>query len=256
MKTRAVLLSIILGGMSVSLPATIPVLEAADNMKATANPLDYSDRERMKSSADEKKQLEQALKTGEERDFYRRELEKMGWQITAVNYDKPDYLEYEFVKGSSTYEMQVDFDKKSRKATKVDVTWNMWKAEATEKALKGTKVEYPKKTTINANRFSERERMKSSKSEKTKLEQALKTGQERDFYRRELEKMGWQITSVNYDKPDYIEYEIVKGPSTYEVQVDFDKNSTKASKVEVAYNLWTADATEKALKRTQEHARR
>jgi uncharacterized protein YmfQ (DUF2313 family) len=190
------------------------------------------------------------LKTGEERAFYRRELEKMGWQITAVNYDKPDYLEYEVVKGPSTYEVQVDLDKTNHKATKVDVTWNMWKVDTTEKALKGTKVDYPKKTTVNANRFSERDRMKSTKSEKTKLEQALKTGQEREFYRRELTKMGWQITSVNYDKPDYLEYEIVKGSSTYEVQVDFDKNSTKASKVNVDYNLWSADATEKARKRT------
>ena len=98
--------------------------------------------------------------------------------------------------------------------------------------------------------------MKSSKSEKTKLEHALKTGHERGFYRREVEKMGWKITSVNYDKPDYIEYEIVKGSSTYEVQVEFDKNNTKASKVEVAYNLWKAEATEKALHRTQEHAQR
>lgn len=249
MKTRAVLLSIILGGVSVSIPATIPVLGAADNMKAATNSADFSDRERMKSSADEKKQVEQALKTGEDRDFYRRELEKMGWQITAVNYDNPGYLEYEVVKGASTYEIQVDFDKNSHKATKVDVVWNMWKADATEKALKGDKIEFPKKTTSNANRFSERDRMKSSKSEKTKLEQALKPGEERDFYRRELEKMGWQITSVNYDKPEYLEFEIVKGPSTYEVQVDFDKNSHKATKVDVPYNLWEADATKKALKR-------
>lgn len=255
MKTRAVLLSIVLGGVSVSVPATIPVL-AADNMKAASNPADFSDRERMKSSADEKKQLEQALKPGEDRDFYRRELEKLGWQITAVNYDKPDYLEYEVVKGPSTYEIQVDLDKNSHKASKVAVAWNMWKAEGTEKALAGNKVEFPKKTTTNANRFSERDRMKSTQSEKTKLEQALKPGQDRDFYRRELEKKGWRITSVNYDKPDYLEYEIVKGPSTYEVQVDFDKNASQASKVNVAYNLWKADATSKALKQTQEHARR
>src|SRR5215467_4231269 len=252
MKTRAVLLSIILGGAGFALPTT-DLLFAADN-KPASNPSDYSDRDRMKSSADEKKQLEQALKTGEERDFYRRELEKMGWQITAVNYDKPEYLEYEIVKGPSTYEVQVDFDKNSHKSTKVDVGWNMWKADATEKALKGQKVDYPKGTTSNASRYSERDRMKSSKNERTKLEQALKTGEEKDFYRRELEKMGWQITSVNYDKPDYLEYEIVKGTSTYEVQVDFDKNSHKSTKVDVGWNLWKADATNKALKQNQEHA--
>jgi len=251
MKIKAVLVSIILGGVS----ATIPVL-AADSTTKAGNPGDYSDRDRMKSSADEKKQLEQALKTGEEKDFYRRELETMGWQITAVNYNKPDYLEYEIVKGPSTYEVQATFDKNSRKATKVDVEWNMWKADATERALKGQKVDFPRGTTTNASRYSERDKMKSTKNEKTKLEQVLKTGEEKDFYRRELEKIGWQITSVNHDKPDYVEYEIVKGPSTYEVQLDFDKDSHKANKVSVSYNGWKADTTNKALKANQDRQAR
>jgi hypothetical protein len=127
MKTRVVLLSIILGGVTLSVPTTIPLFAADNTMKSASNPSDYSDRERMKSSNEEKKQLEQALKTGEEKDFYRRELERMGWQITAVNYDKPDHLEYEVVKGPSTYEVQVSFDRNSHKANKVDVAWNMWK---------------------------------------------------------------------------------------------------------------------------------
>jgi uncharacterized protein YmfQ (DUF2313 family) len=255
MKTKTVLVSIIIGGVMVSVPATAPVLAAEGTTKA-GNPSDYSDRDRMKSSADEKKQLEDALKTGEEKDFYRRELEKMGWQITAVNYNKPDYLEYEIVKGPSTYELQVTFDKNSHKANKVDVEWNMWKTEATERALKGQKVDFPRGTTSNANRYSERDKMKSSQNEKTKLEQTLKTGEEKEFYRRQLEKMGWQITSVNYDKPDYVEYEIVKGSSTYEVQLDFDKNSRKSNKVSVTYNGWKADATNKALNRKETQARR
>src|ERR1700757_2726314 len=133
MKTRAVLLSVLFGGAILVFPTTARVF--ADT-KATSSTSDYSDRERMKSSSDEKKQLEQALKTGEEKDYYRRELEKMGWQITSVNYDKPDYLEYEIVKGQSTYEVQIDLDKNSHKANKVNVAYNLWKADATNKALK------------------------------------------------------------------------------------------------------------------------
>src|SRR5262244_2928103 len=242
MKTRNVVLTIALGGMLISVPATIPSVLAADNKSDSSL---YSDRDRAKSSKDETDKLEQALKTGEEKAFYRRELEKMGWQITAVNYDKPDYLEYEIVKGPSTYEVQLNFDKNSLKTNKVDVTWNIWKADATEKALKGEKMDYPKRTTSNPTRYSDRDMMKTSKSEKARLEQALKPGEDKDFYRRELEKMGWQITSVNYDKPDYAEYEIVKGQSSYEVQLDLDKNSHKA-----------AEASNKALKQNQEHARR
>jgi len=183
-------------------------------------------------------------------------LEKMGWQITSVNYDKPDYLEYEIVKGDQSFEVQIDVDKNSHKATKVDVVTNAWQTDATKQALKNgkKKVEYPKTTTSSAERFSERDRMKSSKNEKEKLEQALKTGEEKAFYRRELEKMGWKITSVNYDKPDYVEYEIVKNDTSYEVQIDLDKNSHKSTKVDVVTNAWKTDATEKALK--QQQARR
>jgi len=248
---RKVVLTIAIGGMLVSIPATIPSAMAADT-KTTSDPSVYSDRDRAKSSKDETEKLEQALKTGEEKPFYRRELEQMGWQITSVNYDKPDYLEYEIVKGKSSYEVQIDFDKNSHKATKVDVTTNAWQTDATERALReGKRVDYPNKTAANPSRFSDRDRMKSTKTEEDKLEQALKTGEEKDFYRRQLEKMGWKVTSVSYDKADYVEYEIVKGDTSYEVQVDIDKNSRKATKVDVVTNVWKTDATEKALKQTQ-----
>lgn len=105
-------------------------------------------------------------------------------------------------------------------------------------------------------RFSDRDHLKTWKSQEDTLERALKTGEGKDFYRRELTKMGWQITSVNYDKPDYLEYEIVKGDDSFEVQIDFDKNSNKAPKVDVALNIGKTDATKKALKQHQTQARR
>jgi hypothetical protein len=106
--------------------------------------------------------------------------------------------------------------------------------------------------TKDASRYSDRDRMRSSKDKEDRLEKALKTGEEKDFYRREQEKMGWQITSVNYDKPDYVEYEIVKGDDSYEVQIDLDTNSHKAKKVDVAFNAWwKTDATKRALNQRQ-----
>jgi uncharacterized protein YmfQ (DUF2313 family) len=250
MKTKyRLVLTVVFGGVSMFL---LPSMTLAADPKVTEDRARYSDRDRMRSSQDEEDRLEKALKTGEEKDFYRRELEKMGWQIASVNYDKPEYLEYEIVKGDNSYEVQIDFDKNSRKASKVDVTTNAWKTDATENALRTKKkVDYPKKTTASPERYSDRERTKSSKDLEDKLEATLKTGEEKNFYRRELEKMGWKITSVNHDKPDYVEYEIVKGDQTYEVQIDFDKNSRKATKVDVAANAWKADATKKALNQRQ-----
>jgi uncharacterized protein YmfQ (DUF2313 family) len=256
MKTRIAFLSIIIAGMTLTVPF-VTTTHADDRVQRKDNINRYSDRDRMKTAKDSEDKLEQALKTGETKDFYRRELEKMGWQITSVNYDKPDYLEYEIVKGDDSYEVQIDFDKNSNKATKVDVTTNIWKTDATEQALKERKkVAYPSRTTTNAERYSDRDRMKVSKESKENLEHALKTGETKDFYRREIEKMGWKVTSVNYDKPDYVEYEIVKGDQSYEVQIDIDKNSHKATKVDVAMNAWKTDATKQALKQNESHARR
>jgi hypothetical protein len=253
MNVRKVLLTVAVSGMMLSVPATIPTVRA-DEARVNSDHSKYSDRDRMRSSKEEKERLVQALKVGEEKPFYRRELEKMGWQITSINYDKPDYLEYEIVKGDKTFEVQANFDKNSHKSIKVDVDWNAWQADTTKQALKeGKKINHPK-TASNPKLFSDRDRAKSSKNDKEKLEQALKTGEEKAFYRRELKNMGWQVTSVNYDKPDYAEYEIVKGDRTFEVQLDFDKNSHKATKVDVTSNIWKADATENALKQT--HARR
>lgn len=256
MKPGTAILSIIIAGMTVSVPVATTTY-AADRVERTEKANRYSDRDRMKTAKDSEDKLEQALKTGETKDFYRRQLEKMGWQITSVNYDKPDYLEYEIVKGDDSYEVQIDFDKNSNKATKVDVTMNVWKTDATEAALKDhKKVAFPNRTTANPERYSDRERMKTAKDSEDKLEQALKTGETKDFYRRELEKMGWKVTSVNYDKPDYVEYEIVKADDTYEVQIDLDKNSHKATKIDVAMNIWKTDATKQALKSHQTQARR
>jgi uncharacterized protein YmfQ (DUF2313 family) len=256
MKPSTALLSIVIAGMTVTVPITTSAF-AAERVQRSDNVNRYSDRDRMKTAKDSEDKLEQTLKTGEAKEFYRRELEKLGWQITSVNYDKPDYLEYEIVKGDDSYEVQIDFDKNSHKATKVDVTMNAWKTDATEQALKDRKkVAYPSRTTPNPERYSDRDRMKTAKDSEDKLEQALKTGEAKQFYRRELEKLGWKVTSVNYDKPDYVEYEIVKGDDSYEVQIDFDKNSHKATKVDVAMNAWKTDATKSALKQTDRQARR
>ncbi len=255
MKPRTALLSIVIAGMTVSVP--ISVAYGAEREQRSNDGSRFSDRDYLKNWKSQEDTLKRALQTGEGKDFYRRELTKMGWQITSVNYDKPDYLEYEIVKGDDSYEVQIDFDKNSNKASKVDVTVNSWKTDATENALANRKkVAYPSRTTTDPERFSDRQRMTTAKDSEGKLEQALKTGEGKDFYRRELEKLAWQITSVNYDKPDYLEYEIVKGDESFEVQIDFDKNSNKATKVDVTMNAWKTDATKKALKQHQTQARR
>jgi uncharacterized protein YmfQ (DUF2313 family) len=223
---------------------------AQENIKQKVrNAFNFSDREHRDQWEKEKQELARLLKSGEGRDFYRRQLEKAGYNITSVNYDKADYIEYEVVKGDRSYEVQIDLDAKSNKANKVEVAPNLWQAENTKQALRGRKTQVSRKDSSDKNnaRYSDRDRKDEWEKRRNELANALKPGQERDYYRRQLEKLGYTITAVNHDKPEYVEYEIVKGDQTYEVQVDFDKNSPKATKVEVASNMWKAEATEKAL---------
>ena len=70
---------------------------------------------------------------GHEKGYYSQQLKSMGYQVTSVNDSEKDYVEYEVVKGSDSYEVQVDFA--NGKAKEIDVTTNVWQSEATERAL-------------------------------------------------------------------------------------------------------------------------
>jgi hypothetical protein len=123
----------ILTGILALSPQLVAWAQQGDSVK-TAPAGRYSDRDRSVEWNKQKDVLQQSFKLGETKEQYRRELEKMGWMITAVNSDKPEYVEWEIVKGDQSYEVQIDLDK-SNKASKIDVTTNMWQAEATERAL-------------------------------------------------------------------------------------------------------------------------
>lgn len=235
--------------MSSSLLAGILMLAPHAWAQRTDNPVAptpgnrYSDRFRSADWNQQKEVLERTLKLGQSKDQYRRELEKLGWTITAVNYDKPDYVEWEIVKGDQTYEVQVDLDNGNR-ASKIDITTNLWRADATTRAMRGERVAAMGRGDA---RYSDRDRRPEYTRNEEQLERALQAGQDKAAYRRALESMGWSITSVNAERPEYTEWEIVKGDQSYEVQMDFEQNNSKARKVDVTANMWQAEATERAL---------
>ena len=107
MKTRSMTLAVLFGRSAVSSAAL-----AGDQMKeTTSSPQATSDKDaRMAMWTKSKDELEEALGTGKDKAFYRQVLENMGYAITSVNADDPDYLEYEIVKGGESYEVQIDFD--------------------------------------------------------------------------------------------------------------------------------------------------
>lgn len=212
---------------------------AQDSRPATVNKA-----ERQKSWTTDKDAMEAALGTGKNKAFYRQSLEKMGYWITAVNNDSANRLEYEVVKGPNSYEVQVDF--RDNVSTKVDVTTNVWKAPGTRTAMsdRNYKYVYPAGVTPNADRVSDAARNKTCMDEKGRMEKELGVGHDRGYYKTALEKMGYKITSVNENDKKNLEYEVVKGDTSYEVQVDFD-NAGKSTRVGVSTNMWEADTTER-----------
>lgn len=216
--------------------ATTPAAPAAMNR----------DRPKGADRNDVKDTLEQALKAATSRDDYRMILEKQGYKISSINSDKKEYLEYEIVKGDKSYEVQLDFNDGAPKATKIDVTANMWRSESTKQMMKDPnyKATAPLAADPDA-KFSDRKYMKGWNDEKEKLEKSLATNMKSSDYKAQIEKMGYQITSVNDKEKDYVEYEIVKGDNSYEVQIDLDEKGM-GKKVDVTTNAWETDSTERA----------
>jgi len=217
--------------------------------KATApmdKHMDYSDRSRMKSWTSDKDVLASHLKAGASKGDYMKAIADAGFTITAINSDKPDYLEYEVVKGKDSYEVHIDLDKSSKMGTKVDVDRNLWRADATKTAVRSGKAVAATTALPAGHKYSDRSYSKDWASEKDKLEKALGTGKDVTAYKAELKKMGYQITSTNDKEKDYIEMEVVKGNDSYEVQIDLD-DAGKGKKVDVAANMWQSEATDKAL---------
>ena len=240
--TRKLAIAALVGSLSIA-PAAFAADTAAEAQQKRLTAAEKAElKKRWQMTSDE---LEKTLGVGHDKAYYRQQLEKLGYAITAKNYDEPDYLEYEIVKNGDSYEVQVDFDK--GKSDKVDVTFNMWRADSTVAALndKNYKYAYPAALTASAEKYSDRARAKLGADEKDKLEQALGIGQERNYYGPALQKLGWKITSVNDNDPNHLEYEIVKGDQSYEVMIDFDSNTRKATEVDVETNIWEAERTEK-----------
>lgn len=198
------------------------------------------------SMDDAKDQLESKLKVVQNRTGYATALQNSGYRISAINVDKPDYLEYEVVKGNASYEVQLDFADGATKATAIDVTSNNWRADSTEQMLKDPQYKTPTAMVVDpASRYSDRHLMRAWNDEKDQLEKVLTLKQPLDAYKTALTQRGYKITSVNDRDADSIEYEIVKGDNSYEVQIDLDPTTKLAKAVDVTSNIWEADGTDR-----------
>jgi uncharacterized protein YmfQ (DUF2313 family) len=178
-------------------------------------------------------ELQKQLAPGMAAADYRKKIEELGYQITSTNYNNPDYLEYELVKGDQTWEVQIDVDSNNKKATKVDVVSNTWKTDATERAL-GRNVALNSKPMYR-NPYSERDRI--SVARLIKELEAMPVGQGKQFYKDELKKHGYEVTRVNTDDADKLSLEAVKGANSVELNVAFNEKTGKSTSID-ADSIW------------------
>jgi len=224
-------------------------------------------------------ELQKNLPPGQPADVYRKKLEELGYKITSTNYDNPDYLEYEVVKGDQTWEVQIDVNDDTHRATKVDVAHNVWKTDATKAALDNNRrmaanessdyegrrgaaghyneysdrdhARYPEGRRTAAtrnNEYSDRDR--TSTDQLVKELEALPTGHDKQFYKDALRKRGYDIARVDKDATDELKLEAVKDGRSVKMDVAFDEDTGKSTKVD-ASSLWVESESTSRTRKAQ-----
>jgi hypothetical protein len=200
-------------------------------------------------------EMQKNLPPGMSADAYRKKLEELGYKITSTNYNNPDYLEYEVVKGDQTWEVQIDVDNDTHKATKVDVAMNMWKTDATKQEMERNEAlvknaspsaESHRTATMRNNQYSDRDR--STTDQMVKELEGLPINHDKEFYKDTLRKRGYDISRVDKDDKDELQLEAVKNGHSVKMDIDFDEESGRSTKID-ASNLW---AESESTTRTRE----
>jgi len=192
-------------------------------------------------------ELQKQLTPGMSAADYRKKIEGMGYKITSTNYNNEDYLEYELVKDDNTWEVQIDVDDATKKATKVDVTMNTWKTDATERALGRTVASDDKQ--VYRNPYSDRDR--TSVSRLIKELEAMPVGQAKQFYKDELKKKGYEIARINTDDKDELSLEAVKDANSVELNVAFNEENGKSTSID-ADSIWFESQATSEVRHHQE----
>lgn len=194
----------------------------------------------------ERERLESELSRVTERTGFAAAIEAQGYRLAAVNVDEPDYLEFEIVKDGASHEVRIEFDPESKKVRDLDVDRNIWRAETTSRMLEdpGYVAAAPLAPAPDGG-SSDRPRIDAWEDEKDRLETLLED-REVGTIAGELRKAGYEITSTNDREPGYVEYEVIRGENSYEVQVEVDEDSQRAEDVDVTTNLWRSRSTREA----------
>lgn len=236
--------------MNPSLPlARIAVLAlcaafAQSAMAADPRPMSRAEERAYRADLEkERERLESALSRVTDRAGFAAAIEAEGYRLASVNADRPEYLEFEIVKDQASHEVRIEFDPDSKKVRDLDVDRNIWRAATTERMLADPDyVAAAPLAPAEDGGSSDRPRIDAWEDEKDRLETLLEN-RKVDEIVAELREAGYEITATNDREPGYVEFEVVKGDNSYEVQVDVDEDTQHAEDVDVTANLWRARST-------------
>lgn len=216
-------------------------------------------------------ELQREMRPGMAPDAYRKKLRELGYTISATNYNNPDYIEYEVVKDNQTWEVQIDIDEDTNKATEVDIARNVWQTEATRSLLResqqmartnpvgvdrtsdrrtsDTATETRRKIALRNNQYSDRDR--ANTDQLIQDLEALPVGRSKEFYKTTLRQRGYEISKINKDDADELALEAVKDGNSVQMAVNFDEESGRSTEVD-ASSLWAESESTTRTRETQE----
>ena len=193
--------------------------------------------------------LQKNLPPGQPADVYRKKMEDLGYKVTATDDKKANYEEYELVKGDQTWKVKINVDDSTHKATKVNVTSNMWKSDTTKQELERqepmTKAT-PSSSAMRNDQYSAQDRATSDQL--INELKSLPVERDKQFYKEALRQRGYDIARIDKDEKDQLELEAVKNGHSVKMDVAFNSDTGKSTKVD-ASSLW---AESESTTRTRE----
>ena len=94
------------------------------------------DSNRLGAWEERRQALETSMPAGRTLEEYKEILRAAGYEITAASDTLPTHADYEIVRDGESYEVQIQRDITTGRAISVEVEADIWKAEATARALK------------------------------------------------------------------------------------------------------------------------
>jgi hypothetical protein len=189
--------------------------------------------------------LEQHLLPGKTPADYRQKLQDLGYTITATNYNTPDYVEYEVVKGDRTYEVQIDVDDSTGKATGIDIAANLWKTERTQATVDFNEemaaLNDPNYIMVITPIYTVDTRERSAMEKMVRDLEQVPAGLSKGSYHNALEERGYQVLD-SAKKNDRTQFRVAKEGREALVHVRFNEETNKAEQVNAFPLLLNAGA--------------